>query len=626
MTGPQAPGEARFPTFPPELLEKVHNLPLQPGVYIMKNKDGDIIYIGKAKALKNRVSQYFQNSRNHGIKVLRMIQNIHDFHYIVTDTEFEALVLECNLIKMHKPKYNILLKDDKAYPFLRVDVQNEYPRLTLARKKAKDGAKYYGPYKNGKVIRDTIDLLQKLFRIPTCNRQFPRDIGKGRPCLNYHIKRCIAPCMGQVTPEEYRSLLGDVIDFIEGDTKEILRQLQQRMEEAAEALEFEKAAQLRDRIRSIQQLGDRQKVYSARESDVDILATYENGGKVCLTVLFIRYGKLLDKDCFFFSSEDFAEEGALAQFIRQFYHEDSYVPREILVEQELEDARLLEQMLHPIRGGAVTVRCPKRGEMAGLMEMARANSKQELESILTREERVNKTLSDLQKLLQLPALPRRIESYDISNMGDRDIVAGMVVYQNGAPAKREYRRFKVRSTDGQDDYAAMKEVLYRRFAEREEGNEKFATLPDLILLDGGQGHLNAVLDMFRELDIQVPVAGMVKDDRHRTRELVTRDGFVAIAGQPHLYAFIGSIQEEVHRFSIAYHRDKRSKSSMSSALAGIPGVGPARQKKLLKAFRGLKGLRAATQEQLAQVEGIPQNVAEAVYRHFHPVQNEEEQL
>jgi excinuclease ABC subunit C len=611
--------------FREELLEKVHNLPLQPGVYIMKNKAGEIIYIGKAKALKNRVSQYFQSGKNHSTKVRKMVENIWDFNYIVTDTEFEALVLECNLIKMHKPHYNILLKDDKAYPFIRITIHDPYPRITLARKKEKDNAKYYGPYKNAKVIRDTIDLLQKLFQIPTCNKQFPRDFGKTRPCLNYHIKRCIAPCTGNISSEEYRKRFEDVVTFIEQGDEEVEKMLTQRMEEASEALEFERAAELRDRIKSIQLLRDKQKVYSSRESDTDIIASYRSGGKVCVTVLFIRFGKLLDKDYFIYKEEEFEEQGVgLAEFVKQFYDEDSYIPREILLDEPVEDEKLIQQMLYERRGGAVSVRCPQRGEMAQLMEMAKANSKQELESILTKEERVSKTLKDLQKQLNLPNLPRRIESYDISNTGDSAMVAGMVVYENGAPARKEYRRFRIKSISGPDDYTAMKEVLYRRFAEMDEGNEKFAKAPDLILLDGGKGHLNAVLEMFRELDIQVPVVGMVKDRKHRTRELVTPQGMVSIIQMPHIYSFIGSIQEEVHRFAITYHRQMRKKDSMASALENIPGVGKTLQKRLLKELKGLKGIKEASLEQLEGVERMPKKTAKAIYEYFH--QQEEQQV
>lgn len=611
--------------FREELLEKVHNLPLQPGVYIMKNKAGEIIYIGKAKALKNRVSQYFQSGKNHSTKVRKMVENIWDFNYIVTDTEFEALVLECNLIKMHKPHYNILLKDDKAYPFIRITIHDPYPRITLARKKEKDNAKYYGPYKNAKVIRDTIDLLQKLFQIPTCNKQFPRDFGKTRPCLNYHIKRCIAPCTGNISSEEYRKRFEDVVTFIEQGDEEVEKMLTQRMEEASEALEFERAAELRDRIKSIQLLRDKQKVYSSRESDTDIIASYRSGGKVCVTVLFIRFGKLLDKDFFIYKEEEFEEQGVgLAEFVKQFYDEDSYIPREILLDEPVEDEKLIQQMLYERRGGAVSVRCPQRGEMAQLMEMAKANSKQELESILTKEERVSKTLKDLQKQLNLPNLPRRIESYDISNTGDSAMVAGMVVYENGAPARKEYRRFRIKSISGPDDYTAMKEVLYRRFAEMDEGNEKFAKAPDLILLDGGKGHLNAVLEMFRELDIQVPVVGMVKDRKHRTRELVTPQGMVSIIQMPHIYSFIGSIQEEVHRFAITYHRQMRKKDSMASALQNIPGVGKTLQKRLLKELKGLKGIKEASLEQLEGVERMPKKTAKAIYEYFH--QQEEQQV
>lgn len=600
--------------FRQELLDKVHHLPLQPGVYIMKNRDGDIIYIGKAKALKNRVSQYFQSSRGHSIKVQRMVENIWDFAYIVTDTEFEALVLECNLIKLHKPKYNILLKDDKAYPFIRIDIRSDYPRITLARRKLKDGAKYYGPYQNGKVIRDTIDLLQKIFLIPTCNKKFPQDFGKGRPCLNYHIKRCLAPCQGTISPEEYKEQFRQVISFIEGDCDSVIADLQHKMKQAAERLEFEKAAQLRDSIHSISQLKGRQKVYIDKESDTDLIATYYSGGKVCITVLFIRFGKLLDKDFFIYPEEAFDEEG-LGAFVNQFYHEDAYIPREILVEEEIPDAALMAKRLYQLRGGAVTIRVPKRGELAALMEMARSNSKQELESVLTKQERVNKTLSDLQKQLDLPTLPRRIESYDISNTGDQNMVAGMVVWQDGQPAKSQYRRFRIQR-QGQDDYSAMKEVLYRRFAEMDEGNEKFAQRPDLILLDGGKGHLNAVLEMFRELGITVPVVGMVKDNRHRTRELVTEHGNVTIVKTPHLYTLIGNIQEEVHRFAITYHRSQRSKTALGSALDDIPGIGQVRKKKLLTHFRGLKGIKQADVQQLRAV--LPEKQAWEVYRHFHP--------
>ncbi len=603
--------------FKEEVLEKVKNLPHLPGVYIMRDARGKIIYIGKAKSLKNRVSSYFKALSDQRVKVEKMVEKIDDFSVIITDTEFEALVLECNLIKTHKPKYNILLKDDKAYPFMKITINEQYPRIMIARKKGPDNAKYYGPYKSTKVIRDTISLLQKLFLIPTCNKVFPRDIGKGKVCLNYHIKRCSGICQNHKSKEEYAETFKEVIAFVEGKREEILKDLRIKMEAYAQDLEFEKAGVIRDRIQSIEKLGDSQKVYSQRETDMDIISYFFMGGKVCITILFIRFGKLLDKDFFIYNEEEFLEsDGGLSQFVGQYYREDSYIPRELLINaQEGEDLDALEEFMRTLRGGAVTIKNPKRGERLSMLEMATMNAKEELERVITKEQKERKLLVELQKHLSLKNLPRRIESYDISNMGDTNMVGGMVVFKDCQPYKKDYRRFKIEH-QGQDDYTAMKEVIYRRFERYMAGDEKFSEMPDLILLDGGKGHLSAISEMLTQLNIDVEVFGMVKDNSHKTKELIGKNGVVTISKTPHIFAFIGTVQEEVHRFSIDYHKKLREKTTFNSQLADIPLVGKQRQKALLTHFKGVAGIKKASIEELMAVEGVSKKIATAIKSHF----------
>lgn len=601
---------------------KVSLLPLKSGVYIMKNARGEIIYVGKAKALKNRVSQYFTFSKAHTTKVRAMVSRIADFDYIVTDTEFEALVLECNLIKLHRPRYNILLKDDKQYPFVRVSA-GEWPKITVARRMADDGARYFGPYSSAGAIRTMLGAASRIFGLPSCKRKFPEDIGKGRPCLNYQIGRCCAPCTGNVTAGQYRAIVEQVVDFLSGDYGKITSVLRERMTAASEALEFETAAKYRDRLRSIESLCAGQKVYAHDGGDRDVVACERSGRAICFAVLYIRGGMLVDKDATLLKCEvDSDESEMFAEFLRQYYVGRANVPKKLIVQYMPEDAEALCRLLSEKNGYKITMVSPVRGNSKKLTDMARANAHETLSQSADRTERAERLMTELQRITGLPSPPSRIESYDISNTGSTETVAAMVVFVDGEPKRSQYRKFKVRTVEGTDDYAAMREVVYRRFARAQEGDERFAELPDLILLDGGAGHVSSVVQMLRSLDIDTPVWGMVKNDKHRTRDLVGENGEVGLSSASPVFPLLGRIQEEVHRSAITFHRERRGKRTMRSALDGIVGVGEVRKKQLLRNLGSLRAVKEADVDTLCRVGGVPTDVAMRIYAKFHDGEEE----
>ena len=603
--------------------QKIKKLPQSPGVYLMKNEEGLIIYVGKAKSLKNRVSQYFQNSRTQAVKVGAMVEHVADFDYIVTDTEFEALVLECNLIKLHQPHYNILLKDDKQYPFIRVTMKDPYPKLMLARKKKEDGSRYFGPYPGGTAVREIISQIQAVFLISTCRKKFPQDIGKERACLNYHIKKCMAPCQGTIGQQEYHQLFEEIIDFLEGNYEKVVKKLEMQMEAYAGELAFEKAAQCRDKIRYMQSVGRKQKVYVSDTVDRDIIAMADDGFKTCFLVLSVRTGKLMYKDGHIFPNEKVENRPqALQQFITSYYSQRENLPKQIVTEHEIEDAALVSQLLTGLAGKKVEVCQPKRGELVAMLKMARENAREELSHVVSQAEKQEKLLIDIQALLGLSKPPVRIESYDISNSKNDAMLGAMIVYTNGAKNKEEYRMFHIRSITSQDDYAATKEVIYRRLEKAEAGDARFLPLPDLLLLDGGRGHVNAVVQMLGELGVDIPVFGMVKDGRHRLRGLIGQEGEIGLRVTSPLFSFFGVLSEEVHRFALSCHHKAQKKNTHTSTLQKIPGVGEMRRKALLRHFGSLKKIEKASEDELLSVPSMNRVAASAVWQHFRDLEKE----
>ena len=600
-----------------ELREKASQLPLVPGVYLMMDKLGKVIYVGKAKKLKNRVSQYFQDSAAHSIKTRNMVAQIDKFDTIFVTSEFEALVLENSLIKRHMPHYNILLKDDKGYPFVRLS-KEEYPRFSLVNKLANDGAKYFGPFGGRAETRQALDAVCAALRLPTCSRQFPRDVGAQRPCLNFHMGRCDGFCRAEMPAEEYRRRIAQAVQLLEGRSRQLLRDMTAEMEAEAEALRFEQAAQLRDRIQAISALSKKQTVIAGLCADTDVWGLYRGSGKCCYAVLHVENGQLTGRETELFSAP--MEEGEaemLSALTAQYYLPRAILPKEILLPFDTGDCENLTEALTRRAGHKVWVHVPQRGEKAELQAMAQRNAAEEAERATTVEERTAHTLELLRKMLRLEVTPKRMESYDISNTGKSDIVASMVVYNGTRPLKSAYRRFRIKELDGHpDDYASMQEVLRRRLQRAADGDEKFLPLPDVFLIDGGETHARAVLEVVRSFGLDIPIFGMVKDDRHRTRALVTPEGEeIGIVTQQAVFSLIGQIQEETHRFAITYHHESHSKSTMRSALDGIPGVGPKRREELKKAFGTIRAIREADVETLAAV--VPRTAAEAVWRHFH---------
>ncbi len=598
------------------LRAKAMKLPLRPGVYIMKDSSNRIIYIGKAKALKNRVSQYFGSQNKHSGKVRTMVSKVCDFDYVVTDSEYEALVLECNLIKLHTPHYNILLKDDKGYHYIRI-TNEDYPRITVVKQLPNDDSRLIGPYTSSSTVNGSVDEANRIFRLATCKRRFPQEIGKGRPCLNYSIKQCMAPCRGKITPEEYHEAVDQAIEFLQGGTEQSVRALTSQMEEAAENLEFEKAAQLRDRINALNGIGARQKVVMAKVEEQDVFAVSQSAKDACCVVFRFLGGRMVDSQSFMLGEIE-SPQNALSQMIRQYYSIRDRIPPRIALDVEAEDQQLLEQWLSEKAGRKVTITVPQRGEQAHLTQMCRQNAAEHLANPRGRLGSHAAALDELGRLLGLSKPPEYIEAYDISNTAGESNVAGMVVFEDGLPLKSAYKRFKIKTVVGQDDYGSMREVICRRIQEyrAHKGEEGFGRLPSLILLDGGEGHVAAIKPLIEASGLDIPVFGMVKDDKHRTRAIAAGGGEIAISGNRAAFTLVSSIQEEVHRFAIAYHRQSRSKSVKGLSLTRIDGIGPARAKVLLQEFRTIGAIKKASVDELAAVKGMTRSAAQAIYDHF----------
>ena len=597
-----------------QLKEKAHSLPLEPGVYLMQDQSNTVIYVGKAKKLRNRVSQYFQDSASHTAKTRRMVSQIDHFDVIVARTEFEALVLECSLIKRHMPKYNILLKDDKGYPYLRIDRREEYPVMEIVSRVTGDGADYFGPFGGRSVTSQLMDTLRLTFHLPGCSKVFPRDLGKERPCLNYHMNNCDGWCQLGKSPQEYRARMDQVVLLLKGKYQTVADDLRREMEEAAEALEFERAALLRDRLLAIENLGKKQLVTAGTMAHTDVIGYSQNTAKGCFLVLHYVDGSLLDKDYEIVAASDSVEE-AVSTLVKQYYLSRNCVPKEILLPVEMEDAELFAQLLQERYQKRVHIRVPQRGDGMRLVFLANKNAAEEAERITSREEKRSGTVEQLRALLKLENPIVRMESYDISNTAGTDIVASMVVFVQGKPSKKDYKRFKLRDMAGQDDYGSMRQVLTRRFTRYLHGDTGFAEKPDFLLIDGGVVQAQTAEAALAKVGLSFPVYGMVKDDRHRTRALVRADGSeIGIQTLPPVFALIGQIQEETHRFAITYHRSLQSRHMRESVLDQIPGVGEVRKKALLTKFRTVSAIEKADEAQLAQV--IPASAAKAVYEFF----------
>ena len=604
-----------------ELKNKALTLPLSPGVYIMKDKTGDVIYVGKAKKLKSRVSQYFQDALSHSLKTRQMVSKIDHFDVIVAASEFEALVLECSLIKRHQPKYNILLKDDKGYPFLRLDMNKPYPDVSMVSKIADDGAEYYGPFGSRGVTNSIVESIRSALKLPACSKKFPRDIGKDRPCLNYHMGQCDGWCQPDADGRSYYQNMIQVRQLLQGDFKSVLKSIREQMEEESEKLNFEQAAILRDRMAAIEKLGRKQLVSSGKMADTDVIGYAQSGAKACFAVLHFSRGSLLDKDYEILPLPD-SPEIAVSSLLKQYYLARGFAPKIIMAPFDLEDRELFEQLLEQQNGRKTRIKVPVRGDNVKLVALAAKNAQDEVERATSRDERVNAALTMLGKMLSIEP-PRRIESFDISNISGTDIVAGMVVFQDGKPRKGEYKRFKIKGIADQDDYGSMFQAISRRFAHYCDGDNGFADAPDILLIDGGAVHAKTAESALAALNVSLPVFGMVKDNKHRTRALVTADGGeIRIDSQPAVFSLIGTIQEETHRYAIAYHRQLRSKRLKFSELDQIPGIGPKRKEDLIKAFRSLSNIGNA---QLTDLERIlPKDTAFAVYSHFKDKNRKEE--
>ena len=599
-----------------ELKDKALSLPYEPGVYLMQDKTGTVIYVGKAKKLKNRVSQYFQDTASHTPKTRRMVSQIDHFDTIVARSEFEALVLECSLIKRYMPKYNILLKDDKGYPYLRVDLTQDYPVMQMVSKTAGDKASYFGPFGGRSVTQHVIDTLRLTLKLPGCSKQFPRDLGKDRPCLNFHMNNCDGWCQLSRSQKDYHARMEQAVLILQGNYKQVAGELRAQMETAADKLQFELAASLRDRLRAVESLGEKQLVTAGTMANTDVIGYYQNETRACFAVLHYVNGSLLDKEYEILATADDPKE-AVSSLVKQFYLVRGAAPKVILTPFEMEDAELFSALLQQELGKKVLIRMPQRGDNVRLVELAQKNAREEAERITTKAERRTGTLGVLADMLHLPDTPHRMESYDISNLAGTDIVASMVVFQDGKPLKSAYKRFKVEGLTDQDDYASMHQVLLRRLTHYVQQDAGFAERPDVLLIDGGIEHARVAEDVLQTLGLSIPTYGMVKDDRHRTRALVTAAGDeIAIGTVPSVFALIGTIQEETHRFAITYQRTLRSRRMKASGLEDIPGIGEKRRQALLKKFRSVKAISQAGQAELEQVLPVP--AAQAVYRHFHP--------
>lgn len=607
--------------------EELKKLPGKPGVYLMHDERDAIIYVGKAISLKNRVRQYFQSSRNKGAKIEQMVTHISRFEYIVTDSELEALVLECNLIKEHRPKYNTMLMDDKSYPFIKVTVNEPFPRVMLARQMKKDKAKYFGPYTSAGAVKDTIELIRKLYHIRSCNRSLPKDIGKERPCLNYHIHQCQAPCQGYISQEEYRKSIDEVVRFLNGHYDLVLKELEEKMMAASDSLEFEKAIEYRELLTSVQKVAQKQKITDTAGDDRDIIAMASEGEDAVVQVFFIRSGRLIGRDHFYLKSAENDTEGEiLSSFIKQFYAGTPYIPAELMLPEEIEDQDIIEEWLTERRERRVHLRIPKKGTKEKLVELAQKNAqmvlKNDRERLKREEGRTIGAVKELEKILGLKGIIR-MEAYDISNTNGFDSVGSMVVYEHGKPKRNDYRKFKIKTVQGPDDYASMNEVLTRRFGhglrEQQEESETggFQIFPDLIMMDGGRGQVNIALEVLEKLHLHIPVCGMVKDDNHRTRGLYFNNTELPIDRNSECFRLITRIQDEAHRFAITFHRQLRSKGQVHSVLDDIPGVGPARRKDLMRCFENIDAIRNATVEELKELPSMNEKSAQEVYKFFH---------
>lgn len=602
------------------LREKAMKLPTTPGVYIMKNKQGKIIYIGKAKKLKNRVSQYFGSQNKHTIKVLKMVENVEDFDYILTDSEFEALVLEASLIKQNQPKYNILLKDDKGYSYIKV-TKGPYRKIFAVLQKDDENADYIGPFTSSYSVKQSVDEANKIFRLPQCNKNFPNDFHKGRPCLNYHINRCMGVCTGKISQSEYDEAVQGALDFLNGDITKIIRELKEKMNACAENLDFENAGKYRDRIRAIENMQTKQKVVTDTGESKDVFAIAINEKDICIMVLRYDKGRLSDSEHFFFDAEKMVEN-VRCNFLIQYYGMNRAVPQKILVDEDFEDRELVEQHLKNVRGKKCTVTVPQRGEGLKLVNMCRENAFEKLAQRKGKKGGEIKVLEELRELLGMDKVPEYIESYDISHTGGEDNVAGMIVFKNGKPLKRAYRTFNIKSFTGQDDYGSMREVLERRFNEyykykNENAEEGFGKMPDLILLDGGKGQVSAVKEVLDRMNINVALFGMVKDSKHKTRAITGDGGEIAINSTRSVFTLVSEIQEEVHRFSVGFHHKKHTKRGLELSLTKIDGIGEKKAQELLKIFKTIKAIKEATVEDLKQVKGINHELAEKIYKFYN---------
>ena len=597
-----------------ELKDKALSLPYEPGVYIMRDKTDKVIYVGKAKKLKNRVSQYFQDTASHTPKTRLMVSKIDHFDVIVAASEFEALVLECSLIKRHLPKYNILLKDDKGYPYLRLNMKEEYPRITMVSKIADDGAAYYGPYGSRAVTAAVLQTVVRTLKLPDCHREFPRDVGKDRPCLNYHMNQCTGWCQPGHGAEEYRAVIEQARQLLQGNYKAVADEIRRNMLSAAEELKFELAASLRDQLNAVENLSQKQLVTAGTLADTDVVGYGETETKACFAVLHFSGGNLLDKDHEVFPLPD-DKVAAVSSLLKQYYLSRGFAPKRVLLPFEIEDSELFSQLLEQNYGRKSKIRIPQRGDNVRLVELANKNAFEEAERVTGKEEKISGTLVLLGKMLAMEP-PGRIESYDISNISGTDIVASMVVFKDGKPAKSHYKKFKLEGMENQDDYGSMRQILLRRFTHFKAEDKGFEEAPDLLLIDGGVNHANVAVEVLRELDLQFPVFGMVKDDRHRTRALVTPQGEeIRIDNNQAVFSLVGNIQEETHRFAITYHRKLRSKRLRYSQLDSIPGIGPKRKQELLKQFKSLTAIGQASLPELERL--LPKDAAAAVYLHFH---------
>ena len=609
------------------LEEELKKLPDKPGVYIMHDKHDTIIYVGKAKILKNRVRQYFQSNKNHSAKVVQMVSHIAYFEYIVTDSELEALVLECNLIKEHRPKYNTMLKDDKSYPFIKVTIGEEFPRVLFSRTMKHGTGKFFGPYTSAGAVKETIELLCKLYKVRTCSRRLPKDIGKDRPCLNYHIGQCNAPCQGYVNKDEYKKNIDKVISFLNGNYSEIINELTDKMQDCSERMEYEEAARYRDLLISVKQIAQKQKITADDATDRDVIACAMDAEDAVVQVFFIRQGKLLGREHFHMKvATNDNRSGILSEFMKQYYGGTPYIPNVIMTQEEIEDAGTIADWLSSRKKRKVTIITPKKGDKEKMVELAHKNAlmvlTKDAEKIKLEEKRTTGAMKQIADWLGLASI-RRAEAYDISNTSGVESVGSMVVFEDGRPKKNDYRKFKIKTVKGPDDYKSMREVLTRRFTRgmRERAGEEetrgFAVYPDLIMMDGGRGQVNIALEVLDELHINIPVCGMVKDDNHNTRGLYYNNVEIPIDRHSEGFKLITRVQDEAHRFAIEYHRSLRSKKQVSSVLDEIEGIGPARRKALMKHFLDIDKIRNANVSELMEAEGITENVAQNIYKYFH---------